>query len=115
MKFQKTSRPIKLGTLVVLATILIFSGCQKRTGESESRNNYSTSENSTSKENQKPYSLRNVQKAQELITARSTKQNSVTQQRANSQGLQEFIYFKFDPNQLSQELFEALENDSSNT
>lgn len=112
MKFQKTSRPIKLGTLVVLATILIFSGCQKEL-ENPNQETITQPQKIQLQQTKNPYSLRNVQKAQELITARSTKQNSVTQQRANSQGLQEFIYFKFDPNQLSQELFEALENDST--
>lgn len=59
-----------------------------------------------------PLSLRNVEKAQEVISANATKQGG-SHQRTNSQGLQEYIYFKFDPNQLSQELFQALENDST--
>lgn len=111
MKFKHTSLPHKRWTLCVLTATIIFSSCQKELSKQQLG---ATAEVQKIQllQTTNPFSLRNIQKAQAVITANGAKQNN-SQQRVNAQGLQEFIYFKFDPNQLSEELFQALENDST--
>lgn len=111
MKFKHKSLPHKKLIFAVLTTAIIFSSCQKELSKQQ-LSAVAEVQRIQLPQTTNPFSLRNVQKAQAVITANGAKQNN-SQLRINAHGLQEFIYFKFDPSQLSQELFQALENDST--
>lgn len=109
MKFKKPNQHQFRWMLILLFVPFLFGSCQKEIKKQET---ISEPQKIRLQQFENPYSLRNVKKAKEVIGLQSSEQNA-SQSRTNSQGLQEFIYFKFDPSQLSQELFKSLENDTT--
>lgn len=109
---QKTNKPIKTfkcWTIAALAVTVTFSSCQKET---------SNKTNDTPIQKSKiqlplvtsPYSLRNVQKAQETIAQNQS--TARTTSRTQNAELPQYVYFKFSPDELTAENFKLLEDDS---
>jgi hypothetical protein len=109
----KTNNPIqtfKCWTIAALAVAVTFSSCQKE-----------TSNQATDTPNQKskiqlplvtnPYSLRNVQKAKTTIVQNQSAARKTS--RTLNAELPQYVYFKFSPDELTEENFQALENDST--
>lgn len=105
--FQKTPNIFFLG----LITLFIFSSCKKDATISQP-NLLKTFEKGKLPQTINPYSLRNVEKAKASISARRSLNPQLLNVTSNEE-LPQYIYFKFDPNDLSQGLFQSLENDST--
>lgn len=103
MKFRitKTQRLLYC-TLAALSSFLLFNSCQR---EIQQQTAVVTAPTIQLTSTTNPYSLRNVQKA-EAVLAR----NNATSRVDN---LPQYVYVKFDPNNLSQQEFQALEDDST--
>lgn len=103
---------LKQWTFAVLVTTAVFSSCQK---ELKSPTNGAAETKKATIQlpvKSNPFSLRNVEKAKAVIKAGDQSEQSLS---ANQLGGNEkqFVYFKFNPLDLTTEQFQALENDST--
>lgn len=105
MKIKNTLRTITTWTITAGLSVILFTSCQK---DIKNDSNVTAQQKIQLPLTANPYSLRNVQKAQQTLSEK----NQVNS-RINITGLPQYVYFKFDPNQLSQQLFKELENDST--
>jgi hypothetical protein len=112
MKQKTKSIPyLKRWVLATLAATVAFSSCQKEISNDTSSKLQTANAKIQLPLTTNPYSLKNVQKAQETISQANV--NSRTSATSSLSGLPQYIYFKFNPAELTTEQFQTLENDST--
>ena len=104
MKFRTTkTQHLLCCTLTVLTSFLLLNSCQKEIKKQAETSPPSIQLPPTTN----PYSLRNVQKAQAVLAGNHSAN------RISDGDLPQYIYLKFDPNNITKEEFQALEDDST--
>ncbi len=109
MKQKSTLKKIEFLKLTLFLTVSLFCSCKKDIDNS-SINTAKQLNKITLPLTKNPYSLRNVQKAKLKV---STKYSSNSLARCSSSDLPQYVYFRFRPDELDSEAFQALENDST--
>jgi len=104
------NNPLKRWTLAALTATIVFSSCQKDLSNQPPEQTPSSVQKIQLQQTTNPYSLRNVQRAQETIAQTNTLR---TFNFSSTSDLPQYIYFKFNPNELTTEQFQALENDTT--
>jgi hypothetical protein len=107
----KSTRNLTRWTLVALVATIAFISCQKEISNDTSSTLQTANAKIQLPLTINPYSLRNVQKAQETLSQANV--YSRTTSASNLSGLPQYVYFKFNPTELTTEQFQALENDST--
>lgn len=110
LKTTKSTHRIRRWTLTALTATIVFSSCQKDLSNQLPDLTASSVQKIQLPQTTNPYSLRNVQKAQAAIAQSN---NSRTSNFSGTSDLPQYVYFKFNPNELTTEQFQALENDST--
>lgn len=107
---DKSTLHLKRLTLVALTATILFSSCQKELSPDVTSTLLKQSQKINLPETVNPYSLRNVQKAQETLSSNSASRSTTS---TNGSDMPQYVYFKFSPSELTEDQFLALENDST--
>ena len=107
----KSIQHLKRWTLAALTATITFSSCQKDLNTPTVETVPTSVQKINLQQVTNPYSLRNVQKAQETLA--QTNNLKASNFARGTSNLPQYVYFKFSPDELTTEQFQALENDST--
>lgn len=114
MKHKQTNKSFRLKrlTLAALAATIVFSSCQKELSNQTIEQPEIRKATIQLPTMTNPFSLRNVEKAKETLASQNQSSLKTTSNSLTGNEPQ-FVYFKFNPNDLTTEQFQALENDTT--